>query len=117
VPVASRRLQEVRSTVTAGCRRRRARKVRQMVQQQRAAATRAQIVRGAAQMFDRSGFESANLVEIAEAAGMTQGALYFHFRSKEDLARNIIAEQHRISLSAVQPIAAAAAGVGDRRRS
>lgn len=47
-----------------------------------------------------------SLVEILEAAGMTKGALYFHFRSKEDLARHIIAEQHRISISAVQAIAA-----------
>ncbi|MFC9764237.1 ScbR family autoregulator-binding transcription factor [Rhodococcus jostii] len=77
-----------------------------MVQQQRAAVTRAQIVRGAAEMFDKSGFEGASLVEILEAAGMTKGALYFHFRSKEDLARHIIAEQHRISISAVQAIAA-----------
>nr|GLK38402.1 hypothetical protein GCM10017611_52690 [Rhodococcus wratislaviensis] len=37
---------------------------------------------------------------------MTKGALYFHFRSKEDFARHIIAEQHRISISAVQAIAA-----------
>ncbi|GAF47574.1 putative TetR family transcriptional regulator [Rhodococcus wratislaviensis NBRC 100605] len=73
-----------------------------MVQQQRAAVTRAQIVRGAAEMFDKSWFEGASLVEILEAAGMTKGALYFHFRSKEDLARHIIAEQHRISISAVQ---------------
>ncbi|RZK93395.1 MAG: TetR/AcrR family transcriptional regulator, partial [Rhodococcus sp. (in: high G+C Gram-positive bacteria)] len=54
-----------------------------MVQQQRAAVTRAQIIRGAAEMFDKSGFEGASLVEILEAAGMTKGALYFHFRSKE----------------------------------
>ena len=38
--------------------------------------------------------------------GHDEGALYFHFRSKEDLARHIIAEQHRISISAVQAIAA-----------
>lgn len=77
-----------------------------MVQPQRAAATRAQIVRGAAEMFDKSGFEGASLVEITEAAGMTKGALYFHFHSQEELARHIIAEQHRISIAAVEAIAA-----------
>jgi AcrR family transcriptional regulator len=76
-----------------------------MVQQQRAAVTRAQIVHGAAEMFDKSGFEGASLSEIIDASGMTKGALYFHFRSKEDLARHIIAEQHRISIAAVQAIA------------
>ncbi|MDT2006790.1 TetR/AcrR family transcriptional regulator [Rhodococcus opacus] len=77
-----------------------------MVQQARAVATRAQIVRGAAEMFDKSGFEGASLGEITEASGMTKGAVYFHFRSKEDLARHIVAEQHRISISAVEAIAA-----------
>ncbi|WP_373418879.1 ScbR family autoregulator-binding transcription factor [Rhodococcus opacus] len=47
-----------------------------------------------------------SLVEILEAAGMTKGALYFHLRSKEDLARYIIAEQHQISIAAVHAIAA-----------
>ncbi|MDF3313353.1 ScbR family autoregulator-binding transcription factor [Rhodococcus sp. T2V] len=77
-----------------------------MVQQQRAAVTRAQIVHGAAEMFDKSGFDGASLSEILEASGMTKGALYFHFRSKQELARHIIAEQHRISIAAVEAIAA-----------
>lgn len=75
-----------------------------MAQQSRALATRAQIVRGAAEVFDRSGYEGARLSEITDAAGMTKGALYFHFSSKEDLARFVIAEQHRISISAVEAI-------------
>lgn len=75
-----------------------------VVQQARAAATRAQLVRGAAEMFDKFGFEGASLGEITEASGITKGALYFHFPSKEELARHIIAEQHRISISAVEAI-------------
>ncbi len=75
-----------------------------MAQQPRALATRAQIVRGAAEVFDRFGYEGARLSEITDAAGMTKGALYFHFSSKEDLARFVIAEQHRISISAVEAI-------------
>ncbi|GCE38441.1 transcriptional regulator, TetR family [Rhodococcus wratislaviensis] len=43
---------------------------------------RAQIVRWAAEIFDKSGFEGASLVEIVEAAGMTKGASYCHFRSR-----------------------------------
>ncbi|WP_072690824.1 ScbR family autoregulator-binding transcription factor [Rhodococcus marinonascens] len=75
-----------------------------MVQQARAAATRRQIVRGAAAMFEKSGFEGARLGNIVEIAGITKGALYFHFRSKEDLARFIIGEQHRISIASVEAI-------------
>jgi AcrR family transcriptional regulator len=77
-----------------------------VVQQQRAVVSRAQIVAGAAEMFDKCGFEGASLVEILETSGMTKVALYFHFHSKEELARHIIAEQHRISISAVEAIAA-----------
>ncbi|MEV0947060.1 ScbR family autoregulator-binding transcription factor [Rhodococcus sp. NPDC049939] len=75
-----------------------------MVQQARAAATKRQIVRGAAAMFEKSGFEGARLGNIVESAGITKGALYFHFRSKEDLARFIIGEQHRISIASVEAI-------------
>ncbi len=36
-------------------------------------------------MFARKGFEGASLDEIAETAGYTRGAIYKHFRGKEDL--------------------------------
>ncbi|AOW95172.1 TetR family transcriptional regulator [Rhodococcus sp. WMMA185] len=55
-------------------------------------------------MFEKSGFEGARLGNIVEVAGITKGALYFHFRSKEDLARFIIGEQHSISIAAVEAI-------------
>ncbi|MFE2288766.1 TetR family transcriptional regulator [Streptomyces sp. NPDC059443] len=37
-------------------------------------------------MFHRNGYANATLVEIATAAGVTKGALYFHFASKDELA-------------------------------
>lgn len=42
-----------------------------------------------AELFDRCGYAGATLGEIAGAAGVTKGALYFHFASKEDLARAV----------------------------
>ncbi|PBC35045.1 TetR family transcriptional regulator [Rhodococcus sp. ACS1] len=75
-----------------------------MTQQSRAQVTRAHIVRGAAEVFDRSGYDGASVGEIIAAAGLTKGALYFHFSSKEELARFVIAEQHRTSISAVEAI-------------
>lgn len=41
------------------------------------------------------GYGRASLSQVAERAGVTKGALYFHFQSKDDLARAVIAEQHR----------------------
>ncbi|MFF7994654.1 TetR family transcriptional regulator [Kitasatospora xanthocidica] len=43
-------------------------------------------------LFDRRGYAGATLGEIAAAAGVTKGALYFHFASKEELARAVFAQ-------------------------
>lgn len=76
-----------------------------MVRQARAEATRHQILIGAAKAFEQKGFEGSTLGTIVEIAGTTKGALYFHFKSKEELAQAIIGEQHLISIAAVDAIA------------
>jgi AcrR family transcriptional regulator len=53
--------------------------------QQRAHATRKQLVDAAREIFARDGFELARLEDIAAAAGKTRGAFYAHFRDKEDV--------------------------------
>lgn len=65
-----------------------------MAQQDRARATRANIIEGAAKVFDVVGYGLSNLADIANASSVTKGALYFHFKSKESLAEAVIAEQH-----------------------
>ncbi|MCY1693463.1 ScbR family autoregulator-binding transcription factor [Curtobacterium sp. SL109] len=65
--------------------------------QQRAGDTRAAIVAGAALEFDHRGYVGTSMDAVAERAGVTKGALYFHFTSKADLAGAVIAEQHAIS--------------------
>ncbi|MEU3253470.1 ScbR family autoregulator-binding transcription factor [Streptomyces sp. NPDC006997] len=61
--------------------------------QERAVRTRAIILRAAAEVFDELGFSGANIREITHRAGITQGAMYFHFKSKEDLARALMKAQ------------------------
>lgn len=75
-----------------------------MVRQERALATRQQIVLAAAERFDEAGYERASLAEIVDQSGVTKGALYFHFKSKDDLAAVVIADQHAISMNAVSSI-------------
>lgn len=75
-----------------------------MAKQERAVATRQQIIRAAATRFDQTGYERASLAEIVELSGVTKGALYFHFQSKDDLAAVVIEEQHAISMNAVSAI-------------
>jgi TetR/AcrR family transcriptional repressor of uid operon len=69
-----------------------------VVKQARAAVTREQILRGAAEVFDRYGYGAATLSDVIAQASVTKGALYFHFNSKEDLARTVIEQQHALSV-------------------
>lgn len=64
-----------------------------MTMQARAVETRNAIVRAAADAFVRHGFSGASLSEIAAQAGVTKGALYFHFPSKAALASAMILAQ------------------------
>ncbi len=68
-----------------------------MAQQARARETRAAIIRGAAVAFQKGGYGSTSLSDVSAAAGITKGALYFHFDSKEALALAIIEAQHEAS--------------------
>ncbi|MFF5530855.1 ScbR family autoregulator-binding transcription factor [Streptomyces cinerochromogenes] len=63
------------------------------VKQERAARTRAALIRAASEVFAESGFAGASVSRIAERAGLTLGAVYFHFKSKEELAREIVTSQ------------------------
>ncbi|WP_217561332.1 ScbR family autoregulator-binding transcription factor [Streptomyces sp. GbtcB6] len=64
-----------------------------VIRQERAVRTRATLLRAAAEVFAESGYEGANVSAIAHRAGLTLGALYFHFRNKGDLAREIVLAQ------------------------
>jgi AcrR family transcriptional regulator len=62
-----------------------------MARQERATRTRAAILEAAATVFAERGYEAATIADILVRADVTKGALYFHFPSKEDLARGVIA--------------------------
>jgi TetR/AcrR family transcriptional repressor of mexJK operon len=55
-------------------------------------AKRAAILRGAKAVFLASGFESANMDEVAAHAGVSKMTVYRHFGSKEDLFAGVITE-------------------------
>ncbi|WP_221359098.1 ScbR family autoregulator-binding transcription factor [Streptomyces beigongshangae] len=62
-------------------------------QQARAQRTRAELLRAAAEVFAEQGFFATTLTAITDRAGVTLGAVYFHFRNKEELAREIVQQQ------------------------
>jgi AcrR family transcriptional regulator len=57
---------------------------------QQSVATRGDIVSAALRLFAERGFASASIAEIAEAAGITKGAIYWHFDSKDALFKGIL---------------------------
>ncbi|MGW0736632.1 ScbR family autoregulator-binding transcription factor [Streptomyces sp. NPDC002851] len=63
------------------------------VKQERAVRTRASLLRAGAEVFGERGFAGASVTNIAARAGLTLGAMYFHFHSKEALAREIVTNQ------------------------
>jgi AcrR family transcriptional regulator len=63
-----------------------------VTKQSRAVNTRLHLVRSAAELFDRNGFSGATLEDVSRAAGVTKGAFYFHFASKDELVGAIQAE-------------------------
>ncbi|MER7466193.1 ScbR family autoregulator-binding transcription factor [Streptomyces sp. NPDC097981] len=64
-----------------------------MARQERAIRTRQKILVAAAELFDEVGYESATISEVLKKSGVTKGALYFHFTSKEELAQAVLAGQ------------------------
>lgn len=66
-----------------------------MAKQERAIRTRNVILACAAEVFDEYNYEAASITEILKRAGVTKGALYFHFPSKEALAQGVMAAQAR----------------------
>jgi AcrR family transcriptional regulator len=58
-------------------------------------ATRQRIVEAAGRRFKEDGIDSAGVAAVMSDAGLTNGAFYGHFTSKEDLVANVLADQLR----------------------
>jgi AcrR family transcriptional regulator len=54
-----------------------------MTKQQRSAETRARILSAATGCFAQNGYDATGIAEICEAAGVSKGAFYYHFSSKQ----------------------------------
>jgi AcrR family transcriptional regulator len=52
----------------------------------------AQLISAAMEVFNRKGYGGATTEDIAREAGVTKGAIYFHFKSKEDIFLAVVKE-------------------------
>lgn len=51
---------------------------------------RDQILEAALKLFGQQGFHATTLDQVAESAGVSKGAIYWHFKSKDDLVDAIV---------------------------
>jgi AcrR family transcriptional regulator len=66
------------------------------------AATRAFLLQIAAEVFAERGYAETTMAQLINRSGLTKGAFYFHFSSKEQLALAVMEEKQRQWLDAVQ---------------
>ncbi|MBG0856965.1 TetR/AcrR family transcriptional regulator [Streptomyces spinoverrucosus] len=60
-----------------------------MAQQYRAQRTRQELIRAAAEVFESAGFAEASIASISSRAGVSNGALHFHFPNKRALGEAV----------------------------
>lgn len=72
----------------------------------RADTTRQQILLAASSEFARKSYSQVSLDDILVQAQVTKGAMYFHFRSKHELALAIIEQQGRVGIDAMGDVLA-----------
>ncbi|MDR2158971.1 MAG: TetR/AcrR family transcriptional regulator [Treponema sp.] len=68
------------------------------------AETFTDIMRSAEDLFMRHGYEKTSMQQIADNAGLTKGALYHYFDSKEALLERMCADHNAVMFYAVKPI-------------
>jgi AcrR family transcriptional regulator len=74
-----------------------------LLKQERALQTRQTVLAAAAEMFADHGFPAVTVMQVAERAEMTKGAVYFHFANKEALAQAVVEEFYRRLPAIVAP--------------
>jgi AcrR family transcriptional regulator len=74
-------------------------------------ATRRRIVETAGRRFKRDGIDGSGVATLMADAGLTNGAFYAHFESKEDLVAAAVADQLRGQRESLGGVPAGRAGV------
>jgi TetR/AcrR family transcriptional repressor of nem operon len=74
-------------------------------------ATRRRILEAAGRRFKQDGIDGAGVAAVMSDAGLTNGAFYAHFTSKEDLVANVLADQLRAQRQSLDAKAPDRAGV------
>jgi AcrR family transcriptional regulator len=79
-------------------------------------ATRARIEQEALALFAQKGIDGTSVRDIALRAGLSEGALYRHFPSKEELARELFLSHYAALAGAICAIEARAVPLAEKLR-
>jgi AcrR family transcriptional regulator len=79
-----------------------------MTRAEQRARTRSTLLDSAARVFARRGLHAASVDQVAEEAGLTKGAVYSNFASKEELFLAMLSERYAERLRELRAIAGAA---------
>jgi TetR/AcrR family transcriptional regulator, transcriptional repressor for nem operon len=74
-------------------------------------ATRQRILETAGRRLKRDGIDGSGIATLMADAGLTNGAFYAHFASKDDLVATAVADQLRAQRASVSALAPGRAGV------
>src|SRR3982751_1959248 len=64
-----------------------------MIMGERHGDTRSRIQEVALELFTEHGYEATSLREIAERLGVTKAALYYHFKTKDDIVASFMEDR------------------------
>jgi TetR/AcrR family transcriptional repressor of nem operon len=74
-------------------------------------STRRRIVEAAGRRLKRDGIDGSGIATLMADAGLTNGAFYAHFASKDDLVASVVEEELRLQAAALSVLAPGLAGV------
>jgi AcrR family transcriptional regulator len=85
-----------------------------LTREEKKAKTRERLIEAAARVFAEKGFAATSLDEVADAAGLTKGAVYSNFENKEDLVAAVL-KAHQDRQSGIRDVATGAATLEEQQ--
>jgi len=76
-------------------------------------ATRQRIIESAGRRFKETGVDGSGIATLMSDAGLTNGAFYAHFESKDDLVASVVADELRRQADTFADLPAGRAGLRD----
>ena len=80
-------------------------------------ARREQILSAARRCFIENGYHPTRMDDIARAAGLSKGGVYFHFKSKQEVFESLVDEEFQASMRFLEEVTSGPASVAEKMQS